>query len=518
MRHLRWSQLAFAALIACHGSDTAQRDARPEDAASGDRPADAAALDAATPQDRTAFCGSYQRQRNSQAVAAKLRDPGPAVALPGSTEPELSAGPILGAISDAGLKIWVRSDSDAEWSVRIWRTDGKALLPEYPGAPLTAAEDYTGSVEIRDLSPGRKYGYAVLIRRPGSAEPGREVAAGEFHTLAADHEPTRTRVVVGADITGSGPQPIFTQIHDVAPDFLLLVGDQMYADESEPTREGYSGYYRRNWNIKHLRALLKDVPAFMIWDDHEISDNFWPGKNERYQPAREAYDLYVQSHNPAAFRAGDLYYTLRSGDVSFFVLDVRSHRSPNTAIDDASKSMLGTAQKHDLLAWLRCEPAKLKVIVSPVIWSDWSMTGQDAWISFLTEREEILGYIAKNEIGDVMILSGDQHWSAVFRYERAGYRFYEFLPTPLSKGRATAPRIDTDEILARDDDNFVFGVVDIDTSVEPYTVDLTLCAADKPCQPGAEPEPGTSLDPEGSAENVPFTIHLTARDLGLPKE
>jgi hypothetical protein len=68
--------------------------------------------------------------------------------------------------------------------------------------------------------------------------------------------------------------------------------------------------------------------------------------------------------------------------------------------------------------------------------------------------------------------------------------------------------------LARDDDNFVFGVVDIDTTRDPIEVALTLCALGKPCRPGEEPEPETGLDREGDQENVPFTIHLTGRDLG----
>jgi alkaline phosphatase D len=253
-------------------------------------------------------------------------------------------------------------------------------------------------------------------------------------------------------------------------------------------------------------------------DDHEIQDNFWPGQSDRYAPAREAYELYAQAHNPAPYRSDVLYYTLRSGDVAFFVLDDRSYRSSNKLADDEYKTMLGTQQKQDLVDWLTCEPAKLKVIVSPVIWNDWSTTGDDAWVSFTTEREELLGYIASEPIGDVLLLSGDQHWSAVFRFIRDNYAFYEFLPTPLSKTRGTAPSAATDEILARDDDNFVYGVVDIDTTQDPINIALTLCALDKPCRPAEEPEPGTGLDVEGESENVPFTIHLTGRDLGRQDE
>jgi alkaline phosphatase D len=481
---------------------------------------DAALPDSATAASaqplRAAACGSYQRLRNAHARHGMQQLAEPVVAVGDGTQPALTVGPILGAISDIGVKVWLRTDREAAFRVRVWPKQGGSALPEVEGPPLVAANDFTASAQISGLAPAQHYGYVVLLRAAGSSEDSAvEAATGEFHTLAADHEPARTRLVVGADITGAGEQPIFEQIRAVDPDFVMLIGDQIYADEAEPTRDGYAGIYRHNWNIKYLHALLQQVPAFMIWDDHDIEDNYWMGKSDRYAPARAAYELYVQEHNPPPFRSDGLYYTLRSGDVAFFVLDVRSQRSPDTAVDDAAKTMLGARQKRDLLDWLRCEPASLKVIVSPVIWSDWSLTGQDAWISFSTEREELLGYIAHEPVGDVLLLSGDQHWSAVFRYQRADYRFYEFLPTPLSKTRGVVPTLQTDEILARDDDNFVFGVVDIDTTAQPYTVDLTLCGLDKPCQPGAEPEPHTDLDGD---QDVPFTIHLSARDIGLPKD
>jgi phosphodiesterase/alkaline phosphatase D-like protein len=501
-------------------------------------PSDADAPAPVLPSDPTlevqpARCLRYRRQRAFEVApgprSANGRDasaPNHVVEAPPLTDadaqlvvyaPRLTQGPILGGVAADGVKVWVRSESPAIWHVQVWPHGESVESPskiEVTGPQLTASNDFTASVRVSGLAPRTSYDYSVSLRAPSLQRDEPPAAQGEFHTLAPDGEPTRTRVVIGADITGSGPQTIFRQVGEVRPDFMLFIGDQVYADMADPTRDSYSAFYRRNWNIKYLRPMLQNVPAFMIWDDHEIEDNYWKGKSDRYAPARAAYELYVQEHNPEPYRSDALYYTFRSGDVSFFVLDVRSERSSNGVPDDEHKTMLGVRQKEDLVDWLTCEPAKLKVIVSPVIWNDWSMTRDDAWVAFTTEREDLLGYIANEQIGNVLFLSGDQHWSAVFRFVRDGYAFYEFLPTPLSKTRASAPSNQTDEILARDDDNFVFGVVDIDTTQEPVTIDLTLCAAEKPCRPGEEPGPGTSLDVEGESENVPFTLHLTSQDLG----
>lgn len=541
--HLRPAQWTLAALFCAsscqvsHNLDAAAPEANP---AGSTQDAQASA----TPRNsmlelEAARCVRYRRQHahevapgprtpNGRDVTPAPSTPNRALPVPQTTDtqlvvnaPQLAQGPLLGAVAADGVKVWVRADSPAKWHVQVWPNGESELSPSalrIDGPPLTAASDFTATAQIVGLAPRSSYGYAVTLRAPDATRDEEPAARGVFHTLAPDREPTRTRVVVGADITGAGPQPIFRQIGEVNPDFVLLIGDQVYADAAEPTREGYAYFYRRNWNIKYLRPMLQNVPAFMIWDDHEIEDNYWQGKSDRYAPAREAYELYVQAHNPAPYRSDVLYYTLRSGDVAFFVLDVRTHRSSNEKPDDEYKSMLGAQQKRDLVDWLTCEPAKLKVIVSPVIWNDWSTTGGDGWVAFTHEREELLGYIANERAGDVLFLSGDQHWSAVFRFIRDDYVFYEFLPTPLSKTRGTAPNAGTDEILGRDDDNFVYGVVDIDTTQDPTNIALTLCALDKPCRPGEEQGPGTGVDVEGESENVPFTIHLTGRDLGRPDE
>ena len=126
----------------------------------------------------------------------------------------------------------------------------------------------------------------------------------------------------------------------------------------------------------------------------------------------------------------------------------------------------------------------------------------------------LFAFIAEHAVDNVLLISGDQHWSAIFVEERHGHRFFEFLPTPLSKTRASSPTAPSSQIVARDDDHFVFGVVDIDTRIQPATIDLTLCAEGLSCSPGEEPDPGSALDQPPEADNVPFTIHLTTDDLG----
>ena len=116
------------------------------------------------------------------------------------------------------------------------------------------------------------------------------------------------------------------------PDCLLLLGDQVYADEtSEQTREfirsrrdtslppgeqvadfeEYARLYREAWSDPDIRWLLATVPSTMIFDDHDVHDDWnsseaWvrdirtkPWWDERITGAFMSYWLYQHVGNLA---------------------------------------------------------------------------------------------------------------------------------------------------------------------------------------------------------------------------
>ena len=75
------------------------------------------------------------------------------------------------------------------------------------------------------------------------------------------------------------------------PDALLLLGDQVYADEVSPETaayirsqrdtaeppgeeianfEEYTRLYQESWSDPDIRWLLSTVPSTMIFDDHDV--------------------------------------------------------------------------------------------------------------------------------------------------------------------------------------------------------------------------------------------------------
>jgi alkaline phosphatase D len=130
--------------------------------------------------------------------------------------------------------------------------------------------------------------------------------------------------------------------------------------------------------------------------------------------------------------------------------------------------MLGSAQKADLKAWLSASTAPYKFVVSSVPWSDFGTTSNDSWRGFTTERSELFRYVRDNRIGGVVLVSGDQHWSAVFRNTSfPPYTFYEFMPTPLWAFFRPPPTITDPQILFKTGDRQMYALFDVDATVSP---------------------------------------------------
>ncbi|HYV19528.1 MAG TPA: alkaline phosphatase D family protein [Verrucomicrobiae bacterium] len=386
----------------------------------------------------------------------------------------LRSGPMLGAVTDTSIKVWGRSDRPASLAVE-WKPAGTPW-PGTIAGPVGTDEDgdLTGVVPIAGLAAASGYEYRLLL--DGVVQPQSEAA---FTTLATPGPGRITRFAIGADLEfGQDPYTLVPNLQARQPDFTLLIGDQIYADEplqSEWSVFGYGKRYRENWGEALLAPFLARVPTFMIWDDHDIEDNWNSGTSLPYPYARGAFDLYQGSHNPDPRLAGEISFAFQAGDAAFYMPDVRTNRNHEDDPDTASKSMLGAMTKADLKAWLLSTPARFKFLVSPVMWSNHGTTGNDSWVAYQTERQEILDFIRTNHICGVVLISGDQHWSGVMRLDQAPpYHFYELSPTPLGNTLRTKTTDTGPDILFKDDSSQVYGFVTADSTANPARVTLEI--------------------------------------------
>ncbi len=416
------------------------------------------------------------------------------------TRPVLTHGPFLGAVTDTSIRIWARANRAARLGVEYRRRD-ESTWQRGPSRLLTATSDFTGVIELTGLRPATTYDYRLLL--DDSLWPGSQAA---FTTLPPTAVPGRIRFILSSDMYYSSPfWSIFDRIDARRPDFFLMLGDQIAVDvpvRLPPTRHAYQRKYRVYWSQPPLRRFWQRTPTFLMWDDHEIDDNWSWGKTGRYLVAKQAYDAYQGSLNPPALSPGENFYRFRAGPADFFILDTRTFRSDNEAPDTAAKTMLGASQKALLKEWLLSSRAPFKFIGSSVTLSDFSTAGDtqlvtsDTWKSFSTERSEILRFIRDRCIPGVVFLTGDQHWAGVFRLEGTPpYRFYEFLVTPLTVGPRRRPPINDPQVLFQYDGSTVYGLFEVNTTVSPPRLRFELYRFDDTLLYRLEITPADTLPP-----------------------
>lgn len=208
----------------------------------------------------------------------------------------LTHGPVLGAIADDSIKVWVRGDRWAQYSVRLRRADSSDS-EETCSDPVDLSEDndLVGVASLAGLEPQAAYTYSIDAFDPSYPDCAYAVTeVRSFRTLPSRGKPARIRFVAAADV--AGPHiPGFTDMFETSPDFVIMLGDNVYADGPSPTFEAYRERYQAVWGGDQFTELFSQVPVFMIWDDHEIMENYWRGK----QPTRSIaamLALIFQSH------------------------------------------------------------------------------------------------------------------------------------------------------------------------------------------------------------------------------
>ncbi|WP_443613624.1 DUF7800 domain-containing protein [Actinomadura madurae] len=215
----------------------------------------------------------------------------------------LVLGPHLRHVSHRTATIWVETDRPCEVRVVSRQYDLDA-----GSRTFTAHGHHYAVVEIDGLAPGARIPYEVSI--DGETvwpEADSGFPPSEIRTLTEDG---RLRISFGSCRRSPGTVEEFG--HDALtsfahrlrtggdavtwPDLLLMVGDQVYADElsdemrafirgrraqGEPPDdeaadfEDYTHLYKLAWHDDpEVRWLLSTVPTFTIFDDHDIRDDW----------------------------------------------------------------------------------------------------------------------------------------------------------------------------------------------------------------------------------------------------
>jgi hypothetical protein len=295
---------------------------------------------------------------------------------------QLLIGPLLRRVVGDRATIWVETTEPAV--VRV-RADGGAAGR---ADTFTAFGHHYAMVVVENLAPDTDSAYEVLLNdRPVWPPADWPYPPSVIRTRAVDDAAQPVRLIFGScreatqHATGRRLPPDALDAYarrlmaepDEAqqrPDLLVLLGDQVYADETSKKirrylrrrRAGrrvdapngqvvsfdeYTKLYLESWRDPEVRWLLSTVPSVMIFDDHEIIDDWNSSASWRADMAEASWwaqriasglaSYWIYQHlgnlSPDEIAADAVYTRINAGDDASELL-----RAFGAAVDDPASA------------------------------------------------------------------------------------------------------------------------------------------------------------------------------------
>ncbi len=469
--------------------------------------------------------------------------------------PQISHGVQSGDVSTDSGVVWARADRPARMLIETATTDS-FKDPRGVFVDALPETDFTAKALIEDLPAGQDIFYRIRFQDISDPKIIGEPMVGRFRTAPSDRR--SVAFTWSGDTCGQGwgideargGMRTYAAMLKNGPDFFIHSGDTIYADGPLPaemnlpngetwknvvteekskvaeTLADFRGNHKYNLLDTNVRAFNAAVPMFAQWDDHEVTNNWWPGEPlTRAEHLRKKYGeknaLALAARASRAFHEfmpmriniaepGRVYRKIAYGPLlDVFMLDMRSYRGPNG--EDMQEAygpdayFLGPTQ----IAWLKRELMASR--------ATWKVIAADMPLSLLVvydvdrkwgveaiaqgddgpprgrelEVADLLSFMKHAGIRNTVWLTADVHYTAAHHYDpgKAQFQdfepFWEFVSGPIHAGAFGPNQLDKTfgpqiafqkappkELAAQLLDFQFFGHVAIDGATEVMTVTL----------------------------------------------
>ncbi|MBR7744314.1 alkaline phosphatase D family protein [Phycicoccus sp. BSK3Z-2] len=386
-----------------------------------------------------------------------------AAAVTPRTDP-FTLGVASGDPSADGFVIWTRlaldplaADGRGGMPDRTYRVPWQVATDEAftdvvraGAATADPAWGHSVHVEVGGLRPGREYHYRFRLGSHRSAV-GRAVT-----TPARGETPSALTMAFAS--CSNFPAGLFTaygHLADERPDVVLHLGDYMYEGAGSgvgrahlgPETTTLAGYRQRYGQYKtdpDLQAAHAAAPWLVVWDDHEVDNNYADDVPERaadaptfLQRRTAAYKAYYENMplRRSSVPSGpdlQLYRRVHYGDLAtFHMLDTRQYRSDQACGDgykdcpdaaDPSRSLPGAEQERWLQDGFGSSTARWDLLGQQVFFGrrdrdeseEATTVSMDAWDGYPASRRRVTDAWVDAGVRNPVVLTGDvhAHWAS----------------------------------------------------------------------------------------------------------
>ncbi len=410
----------------------------------------------------------------------------------------------VGGVTATSARFRVRS-STAD-SVNVELSTNTLFVPSILGIPVRADSERNNTVliEVSGLQANQQYYYRARI--DGVPQPGVQ----SFKTFPDEGTSASFSFAFGSCQQSGTLLPsashgnVFRAVAKSGVSLFLQLGDWGYPDsvDSPPVNDNFfsadynlvqKSYLSRFDRSYPMDTVLSMMPVDYVYDDHDFMNNNASATSSSYFSANANGSgiVVLELPNPTGARENSIrgykenmptyplvnesrgiFHKFTVANAEFFMLDLRSQRSPNlesfsrnsstgkweyrvpaghSILSSPAAPGTGPSQLTWLLEGLKASTAKWKFLVSSVPFNKAqaiaiqlgillqdsvangvpgipsgtpalfaSLEFADKWVGFPADIDSLLSTIRRNNITNVIVLSGDSHTAAMDDGTNAG--------------------------------------------------------------------------------------------------
>jgi hypothetical protein len=288
---------------------------------------------------------------------------------------KLTLGPVIGKVTDSTARLLIEVDADVQVTCDATSANGPATRT------VDCIKDRPVAFQLVNLSPATEY--TISFQGVSGDYP-----RGRVRTFPSNPDKLNVAAVSCNYLGRRGRTDLWSDLlhRYVLPgdiDLILHAGDQIYGDavfaraltiikentirpraaQDKHILNAYRNLYRAWWSEETTRKVLATVSNLMIWDDHEIRDD-WGSRDTDCDPAsvefhigtlaRQVYREYQRQlwddfDTNAAPASGEEQHWHSWGPIGVLFIDQRGGRSFGR---EPSRPYLSTVQWDKIVATL----------------------------------------------------------------------------------------------------------------------------------------------------------------------